>query len=270
MKFKLLCCLGIMLAAGIAGCGFHLPNQTSLGSSLKEINVSGDYHHDFYKLVVQKLQVRGVKVNYQGTHNREIQSSRDIPSLEIPTPVVKKPIASVDAFGAAKEYNIIITTAATLRIPNHNRPIIMRNGLTRFTTNKPNNALGSANEQFLIEKEMYEELANQMILRINYLGRQSDPNTAKATPAQLILAKDENNNEVLIDNSKSMTLLDALSAKNDEEKYNASSVNLSDLNNGIRVLNEEKTYKLPRARIKMVNEAPDELSEKGFIKQNSK
>lgn len=265
MRFKLVA-VGVMLL-GLSACGFHIPNQNRLGSSLAEINVTGSYHDQFYKMVVQKLEVRGVKVNYQGTASRKIKARDDIPSLEIASPSISTPIVSVDVAGSAKEYNMMVTTSAVLKIPNHNRPIIIRNGISRLTINKGDNSLASENERRILIEESLDELSDQMIRRINYLGKQSDPNGSKATPAQLVLAKDEDNNEVYIDNSPSMTLIDALKAQQVQEKYDANSVALSELNNGIRVLNPEKKYELPKTKIKMVNEAPDELTEEGFIKK---
>ena len=186
---------------------------------------------------------------------------------ELTTTSVSMPIVSVDVFGSAKEYNMVITTSAILKIPNHSKPIIIRNGISRLTINKGDNSLASDNERQILIDESLDELSDQMIRRINYLGKQSDPDASKATPAQLVLAKDEDNNEVYIDNSPSMTLIDALKAQQVQEKYEADSVALSELNNGIRVLNPEKQYKLPKTKIKMVNEAPDDLTEEGFIKK---
>ncbi|MBE6422244.1 LPS assembly lipoprotein LptE [Succinivibrio dextrinosolvens] len=267
MRFKVFA-VGVMLL-GLSACGFHIPNQNRLGSSLTEIDVTGAYHNQFYKLVVQKLQVRGVKVNYQGTANRDFKGRDNVPTLEIAAPKVSLPIVSVNAFGSAKEYNMVVTTSAILKVPNHSKPIIIRNGISRLTLNKGDNSLASANERRILLEESLEELSDQMIRRINYLGKQSDPDSSKVTPAQLVLAKDEDNNEVYIDNSPSMTLLDALKAQQTQEEIDSDSVALSELNNGLRVLNPEKKYELPKAKIKMVNEAPDDLTEEGFIKKGS-
>ncbi len=264
MKIKQICCFALM-ALTLTSCGFHIPNQSRLGSSIAEINVLGSYHNDFYKLVVQRLQVRGVKVNYQGTDNRKIKLIDDVPTLQISAPSVSYPVASVDIYGSVKEYDVVISTSATLRIPNHKRPIVIRTGITRYTLNKSDNSLASANERSLIAQEGYEELADQLIRRINYLGKQSDPDFKSPSPAELTLAKDEDGNEYLIDNSPSMTLIDSLKAQDEKERVEASSVALSDLNNGLRVLNPNKTHELPKVKIKMVNEAPEELSEEGFL-----
>ncbi len=264
MKIKQICCFALM-ALTLTSCGFHIPNQTRLGSSIAEINVTGSYHNDFYKLVIQRLQVRGVKVNYQGTQNRNIKFRDDIPTLDISSPSVSYPVASVDIYGSVKEYDVVITSNSILRIPNHKRPIMIRTGITRYTLNKSDNSLASANERDFIRQEAFEELADQLIRRINYLGKASDPDFKSPSPAELTVAKDENNNEYLIDNSPSMTLIESLQAQDQKEKVEAESVALSDLNNGMRVLNPNKTHELPKVKIKMVNEAPEELTEEGFL-----
>ncbi len=267
MKLKLICVGALLL--GLTACGFHLPHQNRLDTSLAEINVSGSYHDRFYKLVVQKLQIRGVKVNYQGTANREIKEDKNVLNLEISSPSISMPLASIDALGSAKEYNLIVTSSAKLKIPNYTRPIVMRNGITRTTLNKADNTLASTNEQQILIEECFEELSDQMIRRISYLGKQSDPSEPKSVPAQLLLAKGEDNSEIYIDNSPSMTLIDALQEQDAIDQTQSTSVRLSDLNNGMKVLNKNKTYKLPNTPIKMVHEAPDNLSEEGFIKSES-
>ena len=142
----------------------------------------------------------------------------------------------------------------------------MRNGLTRTTLNKADNALASTNEQELVIDECYEVLADQMIARINYLGKKSDPDEPFVAPAELLLAKDEDNNDIYIDNSRNMTLLEALSAKQDAEVAQGKAVSLSDLNNGMKVLNKNKEYSLPKVEPKIPHEAPESLSEEGFLK----
>ncbi len=257
-----------MLLLTLTACGFHLPNRGELGSTIKEIDVRGSYHTKFYKLIVQKLENRGIKVHTQSTSNREPEINKDIPSLTITSPGVSLPIASVNAFGSAKEYNQIVTSSVKLTIPNRDKPILIRCGITRYTLDKGDNTLASTNERSIMYDEALEELSDQTIRRISYLGKQTDPNAPYTSPAHLLLAKDENNEDVLIDNSPSMSLIDALMVEDYKERGNAKSVNLSELNNGIEMLNSNKTYELPKVKIRMVNEAPEEVSEKGFIKKS--
>lgn len=264
MKLKL--ALFALMMIAVTACGFHIPNQNRLGSSISEIDISGDYHSMYYKIVVQKLQARGIKVNYQGTANREYSVRKNIPSLSITAPKVSMPINSIDSRGAALEYSVIVTSRAVLTIPNLKRPIVMKNGLVRTTVNKADNALASTNEQDIIVDECFNTLADQLIVRINYLGRQTDPDEPRTVPAELLLAKDENNSEIYIDKSQSMTLIEALKNQNDEERGSSRSVSLSELNNGIKILNSKGTHNLPKTEPKVVHQAPDSLSEEGFMK----
>ncbi len=266
MKLKLVI-VGVLLL-GLTSCGFHFPNQNRLGASLTEINVSGSYHSKFYRLVVQKLQVRGVKVYYQNQDNRNFVAKDGIPSLVISSPSYSLPIASINSKESALEYNMVVKTTATLIIPNHNRPIVMRNGLTRTTLNKAENSLASENERQIMLNECYEELANQMVMRINNLGKQTDPDSPSVKPAELLLAKDEDNNDIYIDNTQSMTLIDALQAQDSAQKAAAKSVTLQELNNGNRILNNNRTYNLPKVEPKLQHSAPDLVDEEGNIKNN--
>ena len=47
-----------------------------------------------------------------------------------------------------------------------------------------------------------------------------------------------------------MTLLEALSAKQDAEVAQGKAVSLSDLNNGMKVLNKNKEYSLPKVELR--------------------
>ncbi|MGN0902954.1 MAG: LPS assembly lipoprotein LptE, partial [Succinivibrio sp.] len=228
-KFALVCaCI-----AGLTSCGFHIPNQGRLGSTVTAINVKGAYHDTFYKMVVHKLKIRGVQVNDLNSDNALTYTKiEDIPTLTIKAPSMSLPINSIDSRGAAREYNVIITSNAVLDIPNHNHPIVMKNGITRSTLNKADNALASSNEQDIMKRECYEVLAEQLISRVNYLGKLSDPDAPDAKPAELLLAKGENNEDVYVDYSQSMTLLEALQAQDSAEKATATTVTLDELNNG--------------------------------------
>ena len=267
--FKVRVLLISLLLMTLTACGFHMPNRGELGSTIKEINVSGSYHTKFYKIIVHKLENRGIKVHAQSVTNRQPEFNKNLPSLTITSPGVVLPIVSVNAFGATKEYNEIITSSVKLTIPNRDKPILIRCGITRYTLDKGDNTLASTNERAIMYDEALEELSDQTIRRISYLGKQTDPNAPYTSPAHLLLAKDENNEDVLIDNSPTMSLIDALMSKDEKEKDQAKSVELSELNNGIDILNSHKTYQLPKVKIRMVNEPPEEVSAEGFMKQPS-
>lgn len=263
MKLKYLCFGALVF--GLTACGFHIPNQTRLGNSMSEIYISGDARNTFYKLVAQKLEVRGVKVTNRNKL-RPYQIKKDIPTLNLNSVRVMLPIVSVNAVGVDLEYGVTAISSAVLKVPNHTHPIFMNNLVTRTTFNKADNTLASNNESDILVQECYDILSTQMVDRINYLGKMSDPDEPMANPAELVLARDEDGNEIFIDNSPSMTLLDALRSQREIEDASGKSVSLSELNNGMTVLNPNKTHELPKVAPKLINEAPETVSEEGFLK----
>ena len=248
----------------ITGCGFHLPNQTRLSETFSSINVSGDYHHPFYKKVVQDLKLSGVKVNAQFSKDG-IKEDKSVPTLLIPEPKVSMPIASIDANAEVLEYQLIVSSATTLRIPNH-RPILMRNSLTRNLLNKPGMSLQSDTERALVTDETYDELASELVTRLSYLGRQSDPDAQKTSPAELTLSDGESNQNIkkqtLSDDYANMTLLEALQLSASEEQENGQKENLSDLNNGNAIL--KHSYSLPKVAPVPKSEIPYDLDPKSY------
>ena len=252
--------LGLSIA--LSGCGFSLPQQTKLNEALPAIVVSGSYHHPFYKMVVQKLRVSGVKVISQ--NSAKVPKDENLPALMIPSPSVSNLVASVDSKAQALEKTIIVSAAATLLIPNH-RPIVMRNSLTRSALDKAGQNLASQNEIRILINETYEELSSQLVLRLSYLGRQSDPDARVPQPNELILVPGETDDEATVitqnSNYEGMTLLEALKAQDLAEKANANDVPLENLNNGQNILNDSnKRPQLPKVEPKLLHEAPEHLN----------
>lgn len=249
------------LLALTTACGFHFPNQGQLSSTVSRMNVNGDYHGRFYKMVVAKLKIRGVLVNEMSCNNRgNFKNFEDVPTLTIVEPSVSTPINSIDAHGAALEYSMIVKANASLQLPNYSRRIIMSNTITRSTLNKADNTLASTNEQNIIKNECYDELSDQLIARINYLGKQTDPNSPDLTVAELLLSEGENNSDIVIEKGSNLTLYEALTEQDNRERENANSVTLNELNNGSKILDPNKNYRLPRTRVNLPHQAP-ELSE---------
>ena len=132
----------------------------------------------------------------------------------------------------------------------------MRNTITRTTFNKSANTLASNNESDILVRECFDLLSSQLVDRINYLGKMSDPDEPMPNPAEL-----------LVDTGSDMTLLDALRLNKAVEESAGKNISLSELNNGSAVLNANHTYELPRVVPKLVNEAPESVSEEGFLKK---
>ena len=243
----------------LAGCGFSLPHQTKLSEAMPEIVVTGSYHHPFYKMVVQKLRLSGVNVISQNSPT--VPKDADLPSLMIPSPSVSNRVASVDSRAQTLERAIIVRAAATLLIPNH-RPIVMRNSLTRQVLDKSGQNLASHNEINIVINETYDELSSQLVMRLSYLGRQSDPDARVPQPGELVLVPSEGDDPESIEIQTSgyvgMTLIEALKAQDTAEKATSSEVSLDNLNNGQDVLNHRP--QLPKVAPKLLHEAPEDLN----------
>lgn len=238
----------------LTACGFHQPHQIKLDEAMPELNVIGDYHHPYYKMVVNRLKSNGVKVNAQNSEF-EPDLKQPIPYLMLPQPNVVDETVSVDSRAQAIENSLLITTAATLYIPNH-RPILMRNSITRSALNKTGQSLASDVEKATLVDETYQVLADQLVQRLSYLGRYSDPDEISPMPGELVLARGEEN-DVQYDprQFEGMTLLEALQIQEQIEQLHSDTVDFEQLNNGQRILND-KSYKLPPVKPVPLHQAP--------------
>lgn len=259
--FLLLLC-SVLTGVWLAGCSFHLPHQTSLSEALPEINIEGAYHHDFYKMMVQKLRISGVKVNAEG--DTGYSKNDTAPTLMVPEPTVDNIVVAVDSRAQALERNLFISVAMTLYIPQH-RPILMRNSLTRTVLNKAGHSLSSQNEINIVTHETYDELSSQMVLRLGYLGRESDPDARTPLPQDLTVSIDDPNSAVSVRNPyEGMTLIEALRAQDSAEQSQGKSVSLDELNNQRSVLGRPSVpteeYKLPPVRPELRHQAPASVS----------
>lgn len=255
VKALLLVGLSVVL---FSGCGFHFPNQAPLSSTIPEMYVIGDYHSQFYKLVVNGLETNGVTV-IERDSGFTPRIDDDKPTLMLTDPKVVDEVVSVNSRAQSIENSILVSTAATLYIPNH-RPIVMRNSITRSMLNKPGQSLSADTEKATLIVETKEQLAEDLIMRLSYLGRTSDPDTVGPQPNELVAADGEEappmaptvNNDV-----QSLTLMEALQHQDAIDSANATQVTLDSLNNGQRVLSPKKTYKLPKVPVERLHTAPN-------------
>lgn len=241
----------LLSALMITSCGFHLPNQAKLDKTIPELNVIGDYHHPFYKMVVNRLKANGVNV-YAQNSDYTPNSKDNISTLMIPEPQISDNVVSVNSRAQSIESTIIVSIAATLSVPNH-RPILMRNSTTRSILNKPGQSLASDTEKSIVITETQEQLADALVLRLGYLGRSSDPDSAIPQPGELIVSDEEQ--ITLVPHTSGMTLLEALQSQDHYESANSKSVSLDKLNNGTEIL--QKTYQLPKSKIERLHKAPN-------------
>lgn len=255
----------VALALLATGCGFHLPNQAKIDDTMPEVVVTGDYHDQFYKLVVRRLRANGVTVYAQdsGYSPTDDERAKDLPTLILPRPNVLDEVVSVNSRAQSLEYALVVSVAPTLAIPNH-RPIMMRNSVTRSVLNKPGQALASDTEKAIVIQETKEDLADQLVMRLSYLGRSSDPDASVPQPAELILAQGESSAQdtaavtQATTQTQGMTLLEALQQQDQYESAQGTQLTLDQLNNGQRILNN-KSYELPKVKPEPLHQAPEHL-----------
>lgn len=256
LKHALAFALGISV---LSGCGFHLPNQSKLSQVVPEVNVTGDYHDSFYKMVVSRLKANGVKVNDMPVGYTP-KKEDTVPTLTLPSPQVTEAVVSVDSRAQALERSYLVSSNATLFVPYH-RPIVMHNSITRNTINKPGQTLAADVEKNTVITETKSHLADELILRLSYLGRATDPNNQAPIPGELVIASGESNDDIKLPKPadlSGLTLIEALQQQSQYERDSAKSVSLDELNNGQKILNN--SYKLPPVKPKLLHRAPDNLN----------
>ena len=122
--------------------------------------------------------------------------------------------------------------------------------------------LASHNEINIVINETYDELSSQLVMRLSYLGRQSDPDARVPQPGELVLVPSEGDDpesiEIQTSGYEGMTLIEALKAQDTAEKATSSEVSLDNLNNGQDVLNHRP--QLPKVAPKLLHEAPEDLN----------
>lgn len=226
--------LAVAAATGVlaSGCGFNLPNQAPLDETIPEIVVTGDYNSDFYRKVILRLKANGVRVHAQSS-DHEPENNGTIPSLMIPHPDISDNVVSVNSRAQAIENAIVIYVAATLSVPNH-RPIVMRNSITRSVLNKPGQSLAADTEKSTVIEETLSQLADDLVFRLGYLGRSTDPDVAVPQPYELLSSDEESIDPG--ERSTGMTLIEALQAQDSYESANGTVVTLDQLDNGNALL----------------------------------
>jgi outer membrane lipopolysaccharide assembly protein LptE/RlpB len=258
---KALCCAAFAAALLLQGCGFHLPSEATLAETIPVINFTGDERGPFGRSVIKKLRTAGVDVRTSKSKDHPLSKDPAVPQLQLAGPSVSAPLVSVNSYLSATEYNMILNASGILRIQGH-RPILMRASITRSYLNKTGAALATSIEFDNIYKESCEELATQIVTRLGYLGRQSDPNDKAPTPAELTVSADDPSTQLKDEPVAGMTLMEALRYQGEQEKQSGKSTTLDQLNNGSAVL--KGTHDLPKTKPVLKNEAPESVSAEGF------
>ena len=156
--------LVLLLLLALSGCGFHLRGATGtpLGDSLPELHIKGiDIEVDFGRRVAQALEANGVKL--VSDHIED-----DTATMVLTTPKSSRQVLSIDNKVRAREYALTSAVSFTLKrigLPAVKQIVRVRRDLVV----DPTQVLGSDQEERRLRKEMENELAQLLVLRLRSL-----------------------------------------------------------------------------------------------------
>lgn len=160
---KKLLSLCVFITVLLSGCGFHLQNSTEIP---KQFQTMTFYSHDPYgqlsREIKSVLRENNVKLlNSDEQHN--------YPSLQIIDNNITKDTISIYPDGKSAEYQLILIVNAQVIVAGDDiYPLTVKVFRTFF--DNPESALAKSTEQNLIEQEMYNQAAKQLIGKLKSIN----------------------------------------------------------------------------------------------------
>lgn len=152
-----------LMSLFLSGCGFHLQNETEIPPQFKTMTF---YSNDPYGQLSRDIRdvLRENKVTLE---NGDSQSK--YPALKITDSKISKTTISIYPDGKSAEYQLILAVDAQVTIAGDDiYPLTVKVFRTFF--DNPATALAKSTEQNLIEKEMYQQAAQQLIGKLKTIN----------------------------------------------------------------------------------------------------
>ena len=175
--------LALLLAVGLAGCGFHLRNKLMLPADTAAVSVvSTAPYSELVKSLRRALQASGATLADQddttGSAQLQIQSERwgDLP-------------IAIDGQGRAQEFSLRYAVVFIFRRADGSE-LVPQQGieLSRDYVSPPTDATGTTTEREILSDELRREMSASIIRRIDSVVRNEiragrNPSAPAVTPA---------------------------------------------------------------------------------------
>lgn len=167
MRIKIcLVFIGILLLTLISGCGFHLRGTHNPKKiQVKElILLPYEPYSSFYQLARENLKRAGVDVQVP-----QDNSSIDCPTLRLTKSDMNQHILVYSIQGQTRRERLQINLKYDLNLPGTSKQFNQQMMSNRDRQLNPNQDLADQYEKNLLEKEMQQELIEQLIQQLSFL-----------------------------------------------------------------------------------------------------
>lgn len=160
---KKLLSLCLLLSVLLSGCGFHLQNSTEIPKQFQTMTFSSPDPYGKLSREVKSI----LRENNVTLLNDNTQYSA--PSLQIMNSDLTRHTISIYPDGKSAEYQLILIVNAQVIIAGNDiYPLTVKVFRTFF--DNPASALAKSTEQNLIEQEMYNQAAKQLIGKLKSIN----------------------------------------------------------------------------------------------------